>query len=169
MKSDLTARVYVDATDELPDIRDVVRFAKANGILLAYPYLGDIGESVTGDKKAQAFEDAYLDRLLPLLVDLGFEVITFMPSRNTAEQLDRLMALAKKYDLFQVSGEDINPVSYTHLDVYKRQLLGSYASEIILSPGIFIEAEMTVDDIKEVIFAHPTVSEVIREAIFQLD
>lgn len=108
MKSDLTARVYVDATDELPDIRDVVRFAKANGILLAYPYLGDIGESVTGDKKAQAFEDAYLDRLLPLLVDLGFEVITFMPSRNTAEQLDRLMALAKKYDLFQVSGEDIN-------------------------------------------------------------
>lgn len=48
-------------------------------------------------------------------------------------------------------------------------LLGSYASEIILAPGIFIEAEMTVDDIKEVIFAHPTVSEVIREAIFQLE
>lgn len=108
MKSDLTAKVYVDATDELPDIRDVVAFAKEHGILLAYPYLGDIEQSVTGDKKAQAFEDRYLGQLMELLVELGFEVITFMPSRNTPAQLDRLMALANRYNLFQVSGEDIN-------------------------------------------------------------
>jgi len=45
-------------------------------------------------------------------------------------------------------------------------LLGSYASEIIMSAGIMIETEMRVDDIKELIFPHPTVSEIIREAIF---
>ena len=31
-----------------------------------------------------------------------------------------------------------------------------------------IETEMTVDDIKEIIFPHPTVSEVIREALFAI-
>ena len=30
----------------------------------SYAYLGDVGESVTGDKRAQHFEDAYLDELL---------------------------------------------------------------------------------------------------------
>lgn len=45
-------------------------------------------------------------------------------------------------------------------------LLGSYASEIILSAGILIETEMRLDAIKELVFPHPTVGEVIREAIF---
>lgn len=45
-------------------------------------------------------------------------------------------------------------------------LLGTYASEIIISAGIMIESEMRIDDIKELIFPHPTVSEIIREAIF---
>ena len=45
-------------------------------------------------------------------------------------------------------------------------LLGSYASEIIISAGMMIETEMRIDDIKEMIFPHPTVSEIIREAIF---
>lgn len=45
-------------------------------------------------------------------------------------------------------------------------LLGSYASEIILSAGILVESEMRIDSIKEMIFPHPTVGEIIREAIF---
>jgi len=45
-------------------------------------------------------------------------------------------------------------------------LLGSYASEIILSAGMMIESEMRINDIKELIFPHPTVSEIIREAVF---
>lgn len=47
-------------------------------------------------------------------------------------------------------------------------LLGSYASEIIMSAAIMIETEMRVSDIKELIFPHPTVAEIIREAIFML-
>jgi dihydrolipoamide dehydrogenase len=45
-------------------------------------------------------------------------------------------------------------------------LLGSYASEIIMTAGVLVETEMRIDDIKELIFPHPTVSEIIREAIF---
>jgi len=47
-------------------------------------------------------------------------------------------------------------------------LLGTYASEIIVSAGMMIESEMRINDIKEIIFPHPTVSEIIREAIFHI-
>lgn len=46
------------------------------------------------------------------------------------------------------------------------QIIGSYASEIIYGAGLMIETELPVEDIKELVFPHPTVSEVIREAIF---
>lgn len=45
-------------------------------------------------------------------------------------------------------------------------LLGSYASEIILEAGFLIETEMKISDIKEFVFPHPTVGEIIREALF---
>ena len=47
-------------------------------------------------------------------------------------------------------------------------IIGNYASEIILIAAMFIETEMKIEGIKEFIFPHPTVGEVIREAIFQL-
>ena len=34
--------------------------------------------------------------------------------------------------------------------------------------GMLIELEMKIADIKEFVFPHPTVCEIIREAIFQL-
>ena len=74
----------------------------------AYAYLGDVGDSVTGDKRAQKFEDDYLDELIDYVAKLGFKAVTYMPSRNTKAQLTRLRALCEKYSLFQISGEDIN-------------------------------------------------------------
>lgn len=47
-------------------------------------------------------------------------------------------------------------------------MMGSYVSEIIVAAGLMIERKMTVDQIKAQIFPHPTVAEVIREAIFML-
>lgn len=47
-------------------------------------------------------------------------------------------------------------------------MLGLYVSELILSVGWLIETEMKRDAIKELIFPHPTVGEVIREAIFRV-
>ena len=46
--------------------------------------------------------------------------------------------------------------------------LANYASEFIVSAGIMIETEMRIDDIKEIVFPHPTVCEIVREGIFQL-
>jgi dihydrolipoamide dehydrogenase len=44
-------------------------------------------------------------------------------------------------------------------------MVGSYASEIILSATIMVETQMRVEDMKEIIFPHPTVGEIIREVL----
>lgn len=46
-------------------------------------------------------------------------------------------------------------------------MIGNHASEIIYGAGLMIETELRVDDIKELVFPHPTVGEIIREAIFE--
>jgi len=108
IKSTLIAKFYIDATDECPDVRDVLALSERVGAISAYAYLGDVGDSVTGDKRAQKFEDDYLDDLVAFLKDMGFRAITYMPSRNTRAQLDRVRGLCERYGLFQISGEDIN-------------------------------------------------------------
>ena len=45
-------------------------------------------------------------------------------------------------------------------------LLGSYASEIIYGAALMLETELPVEQLKKVIFPHPTVSEIIREVLF---
>ena len=49
------------------------------------------------------------------------------------------------------------------------QALCNYASEFIIAAGIMVETGMTVEQAKKLIFPHPTVGEIIREAIFQCD
>jgi dihydrolipoamide dehydrogenase len=47
-------------------------------------------------------------------------------------------------------------------------ILGPYASEMIWGAAALIENEMRVSDVKEMIFPHPSVSEVIREVIWNM-
>ena len=47
-------------------------------------------------------------------------------------------------------------------------VIGNYASEFIVAASILVETQMRIDDIKELVFPHPTVCEIIREAIFQI-
>lgn len=108
IKSTLISKFYIDATDELPDAREVIALSEEVGAISAYAYLGDVGDSVTGDKRAQKFEDDYLDELIEYIARLGFRAVTYMPSRNTPAQLSRIRALCERHSLFQISGEDIN-------------------------------------------------------------
>lgn len=108
LKSDMVSMFYVDASAECPDVREVISFAREIGAISAYPYLGDVVDSVTGDKRSQKFEDDYIELLFEVIKDLGFNAVTYMPSRNTMEQLKRVKSLCESHDLFQISGEDIN-------------------------------------------------------------
>ena len=47
-------------------------------------------------------------------------------------------------------------------------MIANYASEIIYGAAMMVETEMTVDNLKEIVFPHPTVCEVIREALFEV-
>ncbi len=47
-------------------------------------------------------------------------------------------------------------------------IIGPYASEIICSASTLIEAELRVQDMVEVIFPHPSVSEVIRDCCYEI-
>ncbi len=108
LKSNLVEKIYIDATDECPDVTEYIALCRETGAISAYAYLGDVGDSVTGDKKAQKFEDDYIDLLISELKRLGFNAITYMPSRNTREQLERIIKLCSDNGFFQISGEDIN-------------------------------------------------------------
>ena len=108
LKSAFVPKIYIDATDECPNIRDVVALCKEVDAILCYAYLGDVGDSVTGDKKAQKFEDDYIEDVFQCLKDVGVEAVTYMPTRNTQAQLEKLRGLCDANGMFQVSGEDIN-------------------------------------------------------------
>ena len=48
------------------------------------------------------------------------------------------------------------------------QIVGSYASEMILSAAMMVDTELPPERLKKFVFPHPTVSEVIRETLFKL-
>lgn len=123
LKSDMVGMIYIDATDECPKVKEFADFAEKVGGVMAYAYLGDVGVSVTGDKKAQKFEDDFLDELFVVLKDMGFKTITYMPSRNTREQILRLKDLCKKFNMFEISGEDINSPRQSFICVAQRDPL----------------------------------------------
>ncbi|MFA5513477.1 MAG: dihydrolipoyl dehydrogenase [Sphaerochaetaceae bacterium] len=47
-------------------------------------------------------------------------------------------------------------------------LLGPYSSEIIAAATPIIEKRMKVEDVKEMVFAHPSIAEIIRDTLFLL-
>ena len=65
LKSAFVPKIYIDATEECPNVRDVAKLCNdIDALFFCYAYLGDVTASVTGDKKAQKFEDDYLDDVI---------------------------------------------------------------------------------------------------------
>ncbi|MBO4251946.1 MAG: PHP domain-containing protein [Clostridia bacterium] len=157
LKAD-TKFFYIDADEEMPDAYEFVSLVKSYGAIPAYAYLGDVGDSVTGDKKAQKFEDDFLPQLMEELKKAGFLAVAYMPTRNTTEQLTRIINFCRDYGFFQISGEDINSPrqkfacaaladpKYSHLIDSTWALIGHEAisSQKGLDYGMF--SEKTVKD-----------------------
>lgn len=109
LKAGFLDRIFIqpDAIEAV-DARDAVALARSIGAIPAYAYLGDVAESPTGDKKAEKFEDDFLEELFPELQAFGFPAVTYMPPRNTAAQLERVRTLCSRFGLMEISGVDIN-------------------------------------------------------------
>ena len=55
------------------------------------------------------------------------------------------------------------------LQVLGLTVLGSYASEMIWGASVVLETELNVTDLRQLVFPHPTVSELIREAAWAVN
>jgi len=94
--------------EECPPVMRVCELVSELGAIACYPYLGDVDESPTADKRAETFEDSWLDELFEELPRLGFKALTYMPPRNSLAQLRRVRELCRKKGLMEISGVDIN-------------------------------------------------------------
>jgi hypothetical protein len=109
LKSSFLDKIFIQPDyEECISVYDAVKFSHSINAIPAYAYLGDVTDSPTGDKRAEKYEDDFLDELMPELKKIGFKAITYMPPRNTLNQLLRLQRLCKKYELMEISGVDIN-------------------------------------------------------------
>jgi len=165
LKSDMVKQFYEPATLECPDVTQVVALANKIGGIVAYAYLGDVTNSVTGDKKAQKFEDDYLDELFEVLAGLGFRTITYMPSRNTPAQLARIKALCDAHQFFQISGEDINSPRQSF--VCEAQRSPEFSNLIDATWALIGHEKAATQNLKKAFFYEETVEEhpVLNERI----
>ena len=109
LKSSFLPQFFIQPSgSECIPVDQVVAFANEIGAVPAYAYLGDVAESPTGDKKAENYEDAFLDDLMPEVTRIGFKAVTYMPPRNTRAQLGRVRHLCEVNHLMEISGVDIN-------------------------------------------------------------
>lgn len=109
LKTTFMYQFYIESDEaECPSVYQVVDFADTIGAIPAYAYLGDVGESPTGDKRAEKYEDDYLEELFDELTDMGYRAITYMPPRNTPAQLERVQRLCRDRGFMEISGVDIN-------------------------------------------------------------
>jgi len=60
-------------------------------------------------------------------------------------------------------------IDAAHRNIIGVHIIGPYASEMIWGAAQLIETELRVADARELVFPHPTVSEIIREVLFEFD
>ena len=48
-------------------------------------------------------------------------------------------------------------------------LLGPYSSEMIFGAAVMIESELRIKDVKEIVFPHPSVSEILKDTLFAIE
>jgi dihydrolipoamide dehydrogenase len=122
--------------------RDAMDYGKVPSVLYTIPEAASVGET---EESAKEKGIAVKTAALPMIYS----------GRYLAENLN---------------GDGICKVVYdTKKDrVIGVQLIGSYASEVIMSAVSIINADRPLETIKKEVFPHPTVGEILRECIFEL-
>lgn len=121
---------------------DVMRYNAIPGVVYINPEIAGVGET---EESAKAKGTAYKVAKLPMAY----------AGRFVAEN-EGGVGLCKV-----LTGEK-------HGEVIGVHMIGNPCSEMIYGACMAIEQEMTVDEMKEVVFPHPTVSEILKETISAL-
>ena len=113
---------------------------------------------------------------IPAVIYTNPEVASVGETEATATQKGLAYEVAKislRYSgRFVAENEGEDGICKVLIDKKYRKLIGvhlmaNYASEIIYGAGLMLETELRVSDLKELVFPHPTVAEILREAIFE--
>jgi dihydrolipoamide dehydrogenase len=119
---------------------DIMRYNAIPGVVYTNPEVAGVGET---EESAKAKGIAYKVAKLP-------------------------MAYSGRFVAENEGGSGICKVlvGEKHGEVIGVHMLGNPSSEIIYGACIAIEQEMTLKEMQEVVFPHPTVSEIIKEVVF---
>lgn len=122
--------------------KDRMRYHTVPSVIYTTPEVASVGET-----EQSALEKGYDIKIAKMPMAYSGRYLAEEPSGNGICKL----ILDKKY----------NRLIGVHM-------IGSYVSEMIYGAAMMVETEMQIDDLKQLVFPHPTVSEVIREALFAL-
>ena len=121
---------------------DRMRYNAIPGVVYTNPEVAGVGLT-EAEAKAQGIDHVVIK--LPMAYSGRF-----VAENEGGEGICKIIAGAKYHEVLGV------------------HMLGNPCSEIIQSACIAIESEMTVEQLKEVVFPHPTVGEIIKETAFSL-
>ena len=121
---------------------DRVDYRAIPSVIYTNPEVGTVGETVESAKKA------------------GID----------AEEVTLSLRYSGRYIAENEGGDGIVKIVYgrEHHEILGVHMIGSYASEIIYGAAAMVAKEQRVSDVQKIVFPHPTVCEVILEAMFTI-
>ncbi|MDO5522463.1 MAG: dihydrolipoyl dehydrogenase [Bacteroidia bacterium] len=120
---------------------DVMRYNAIPGVVYINPEIAAVGET---EESAKAKNIAYKVAKLPMAY-----AGRFVAENEGGSGLCKVLV-----------GEKYGEVIGVHM-------IGNPSSEMIYGACMAIEQEMTLEEMKEVVFPHPTVSEIFKEVVFE--
>ena len=129
------------ALNDILGVKDIMRYNAIPSVIYTNPEVAAIGET---EETAKA-------------KGIDFEVVKLS------------MMYSGRYVAENEGGDGIIKVliNKKYRNVIGIHMIGNHSSEIIYGGATYIETEMPIDDIKQLVFPHPSVCEIIREAIFE--
>lgn len=130
------------AVSDMMGIRDRVDYRSIPSVIYTNPEVGSVGETLESAKAA------------------GFD----------AAEVTLSLRYSGRYIAENEGGDGIVKVVYgkEHNQILGVHMIGNYASEIIFGAAAMVAKEQRVADVQKIVFPHPTVCEVIREAMFTI-
>lgn len=121
---------------------DKVDYRAIPSVIYTNPEVGTVGETIDSAKKA------------------GLD----------AEEITLSLRYSGRYIAENEGGDGIVKIVYgrEHHEILGVHMICSYASEIIYGAAAMVAKEQRVSDVQKIVFPHPTVCEVIREAMFTI-
>ena len=131
------------AVNDMLGIKDRVDYRAIPSVIYTNPEVGCVGETLASAEKA------------------GID----------AEEHTLSLRYSGRYIAENEGGDGIVKiiVGKKHKNILGVHMIGNYASEIIYGAAAMVAREMRVSDVRKIVFPHPSVCEVIREAMFSIN